>query len=104
MKTVYYPTEYTPIHEVRDWSKVRSILKSALRGDQIPAIIVDGVKGNGNCLNGTHRLAARNILSMLGKDKELIPVKFLSEIETTEEMIEAIENQDFEALQEILDK
>ena len=62
----YYPTGGNPIHEVRDWAKVRRFVRMALRGDTIPPILTDGSYGNCTFLTGTHRAAANDILNMLG--------------------------------------
>lgn len=107
----YYPREYAPIHEVDDWSKVRSIMRSAMKGDEIPPILVDGTKGNGSLLTGTHRQAANEILDKLGKSEDSrIPVTYLSELKSlvgakkAKAVTQAAENGDFEAIDRILDR
>ena len=67
----YYPTYWSgcnPIHAVRDWCKVRRIIRDARRGAHIPPIIIEGDLGNGNLLTGTHRAAANDICMMLGQE------------------------------------
>lgn len=59
---MYYPAKYNPLHEVRSWQYVRQIARAAIRGDEIPAILVDG----DNLLAGTHRAAANDLLERMG--------------------------------------
>ena len=69
MTESYYPVGVNPIHPVHRWSKVRSLVRAARRGDHIPAYAVVG----DNLLSGTHRAAANDIMEMLGEPRR-IPV------------------------------
>ena len=104
----YYPTYdhgCDPIHPVMDWCKVRRLVRDARHGDAIPAIIVDGARGNGVMLTGTHRSAANDILVLLG-GKALIPVVSYEDANLTlderEICDEAILCGDFETLDSFL--
>jgi hypothetical protein len=76
----YYPTYWSgcnPLHEVKDWAQVRSLVKACKNGEarNIPPIYIDGDIGSGSLLTGTHRAAANDIITMLnerGSDIELI--------------------------------
>jgi hypothetical protein len=88
----YYPT-YTlgcnPLHEVRDWARVRKLIRDAQNGDIIPPIIVDTLRG-GNMLTGTHRAAANDIMQMLhernGRDYKMIPVREIGDMAIPDEV------------------
>lgn len=99
----FYPSVCgcNPIHEVRDWCKVRSLIRSARRGDAIPAILIDAK--DGNMLTGTHRAAANCIMRKLGED-ELIDVVTVAEIDVSDDLQEAIDNLDYERIDDILDR
>lgn len=104
--TDYYPTLHlgcNPIHEVKDWLKVRNLIRAARRGDAIPPIVIDGQIGGGNMLNGTHRAAANDLMIKLGGDP-LIPVVSLDEIEVSDELQDAIDNLDYERIDYLLDQ
>lgn len=65
----YYPTLHhgcTPIHAVKDWCYVRSILRAARKGVKIPPILIEGSINNGAMVTGTHRSAANDLSIMLG--------------------------------------
>ena len=57
----YYPKNVTPIHEVEDWSKVRSIVRALRKGENVPPIVTEG----DTLLTGTHRSAANDLIDML---------------------------------------
>lgn len=61
----YYPSCNNPIHEVKDWCKVRKMIRALRRGESLPTVYVDGPMGSGNWLSGTHRVAASEIRAML---------------------------------------
>lgn len=91
-------------HEVRDWCKVRRILRAALKGATIPAIVTEGEIA----FNGTHRLAALDLAEMLGLEISIDIIDFreteaYENEETRELLIEAIEQNDGRTLQELLD-
>ena len=92
-----------PIHEVLSWSKVRSIIRAVRRGDDVPSFVIDGVEGSCNLITGTHRCAANDILEMLG-DKRRVEFVTLEEINASEELIEAIQNEDYATVQWLLDE
>lgn len=65
MKKTYYPEIGIPIHEVRDWVKVRRLIRALREGDDVGVVYIDGEIGNCSILSGTHRLAASEIRSQL---------------------------------------
>lgn len=97
--TNYWPKGYNGIHEVQDWCKVRRLARAALAGVEVNPILVDGE----NLLAGTHRAAANDLLEMLGHDR-LIDVVEFEDIEADEELIEAVMDLDYEAIDEIWDR
>lgn len=104
----YYPTRHlgcNPIHPVRDWAKVRKLVRDARRGAAIPAIVIDGDIGSGNMLNGTHRAAANDLLIMLGGEA-LIPVIGIEDVETDYpvRLDRAIADLDYEVIDWLLDR
>ena len=102
----YFPTFHlgcNPIHEVRNWAYVRKLIRAARRGESIPAIVIDGEIGSGNMLTGTHRAAANDIMIMLGGEA-LIPVVSLQDMDASEELLEAVANNDYETIDLILDR
>lgn len=108
--TNYYPTYHhgcNPIHEVKSWSYVRSIIRAARRGEEIPPIMIEGSIGGGAMLNGTHRSAANDIMQMLEEEKDITPhyidVIEYDEEEASEELVEAVNNSDYERIDELLD-
>ena len=92
-----------PIHEVLSWTKVRSIVRALRRGDYVPAFVIDGVEGNCNLVTGTHRCAANDLLEMLG-DKRRVDFVTLDEINPSDELLDAIRNEDYSTVQWILDE
>ena len=92
-----------PIHEVLCWTKVRSIIRAVRRGDDVPAFVIDGVEGNCNLVTGTHRCAANDLLEMLGDNRRVDFVTF-DEIDASDDLLEAIENQDYSTVQWLLDE
>lgn len=50
-----------PLHEVRDWGKVKDIVRAVERGEPMPPIIM-GISGK-RAATGTHRLAANELLA-----------------------------------------
>ena len=102
----YYPTYHlgcNPIHEVRDWRYVRSLIRAARKGDKINPILIEGSIGNGNLLAGTHRAAANDIMMMLGGEP-LIKVVSTDEIDVSPELKAAIENSDYSEIDLIWDR
>ena len=63
----YYPYGYNPMHPAMDWCKVRKLVRAVLNGVIVPEILVWGE----TLLAGTHRLAANNLLEMLGHDARI---------------------------------
>lgn len=66
----YYPVYWSgcyPIHAVRDWLKVRNLVRACKNGEahKIPPIYTDGELGNGTLLTGTHRSAANDLIKKL---------------------------------------
>jgi len=110
----FYPSwaGANPIHEVRDWSKVRSLIRSARRGDAIPAILIDGQEGSGNLLNGTHRAAANCVMRKLHDERaawdaaepNYIDHVFFNDDEAPADLAEAVQNGDYERIDEIMDR
>jgi hypothetical protein len=102
----YYPTYHlgcNPIHEVRNWAYVRKLIRAARRGEEINPILIEGEIGSGSLLAGTHRAAANDLMMMLGGEP-LISVVNMDEIEASEELIEAVENSDYEMIDLIWDR
>lgn len=104
----YYPTlcmGCNPIHEVRDWCKVRKLVRDALNGAKIRPILIDGTLRNGSLLTGTHRAAANDILMLIGSDIR-IPYILLSDLDTSDfpGLSNAVENGDYEAINDIWDR
>jgi hypothetical protein len=105
----FYPTSVNPIHPVNDWCKVRKLIRDARRGFAIPAFIVDGE----NLITGTHRCAANDIMIRLYEHRDMSPkpclidsVQFADmdlDDETRERAIEAMENDDYSALDGMFD-
>lgn len=92
-----------PIHEVLSWTKVRSIIRAVRRGDDVPDFVIDGQEGNCNLITGTHRCAANDLLEMLG-DNRRVGFVTIDEINPSEELLEAISNEDYATVQWILDE
>ena len=104
----YYPTYWSgcnPIHEVKDWSYVRKIIRARKAGKKIPPIVIDGDRHNGCILNGTHRCAANDLILMMGLDESLLVeyVTLDSIINDYDGLKEAVENGDYEEIDNILD-
>lgn len=102
----YYPTYHlgcNPIHEVRDWTYVRMLVRLARKGVEINPILIEGNIGNGNLLAGTHRAAANDLMIMLGGEP-LIDVVSIDDIELSDELREAVENSDYELIDAIWDR
>lgn len=103
----YFPSLWSgckPIHEVRDWCKVRKLIRDARKGIKIKPILIDGDIGNGNLLTGTHRSAANDIMMMLGEEDSLISFITLDDVKVTKKLKKAIEEDDFETINEMFDK
>lgn len=108
----YYPTYWSgcnPIHEVRDWSKVRKLIRDARRGDVIPPIVIDGPLHSGSLITGTHRAAANDILCMMGQEPLIDYVNLDNVLESLdadarEELQDAIDSSDFGRINDILDR
>ena len=100
----YYPKGLNPIHEVCDWAKVRKIVRDVLRGDKVNPILVGGE----NLLAGTHRAAANDVLEALGREQRVDTIDFddLDEEDHEDfcELKEAIEDGDFEKIDELWDR
>jgi hypothetical protein len=108
---LYYPTHWSgcnPQHQVRDWQKVRSLIRAAMRGDNIPPILIDGSLGNGNLLTGTHRAAANDIMLLLserdGRARPLIGWVSYDSSTASPELVAAVEAGDTEAVDELVDR
>ena len=102
----YYPTYHlgcNPIHAVKDWAKVRKLIRDARSGADIPPILIDGPQHGGNMLTGTHRAAANDIIMMLG-GQPLISVVTLDDIAASEELIAAVEESDYGRIDDLLDR
>ena len=102
----YYPTYHhgcNPIHEVKDWAYVRKLVRAARRGETINPILIEGSIGNGSLLAGTHRSAANDLMMKLGGEP-LIDVVSIDDIEISDELREAIENSDFDMIDQIWDR
>lgn len=74
---------------------MRKLIRDARRGDKIPPILIDGEVRNGRMLTGTHRSAANDIMAMLGDYDHLISIITLDDIEVSDDLQEAIENDDY---------
>lgn len=99
----YFPTYHlgcNPIHAVVSWSYVRKLIRAARKGEVINPILIDGSIGNGNLLAGTHRAAANDLMIMMGGEA-LIDVVSIQDIEAGEELIEAVENNDYELIDQL---
>jgi hypothetical protein len=110
----YYPTKHSgcePIHPVKNWCKVRAIIRAARRGENIPSILIDGDVGNGSLLTGTHRAAANDIMLMLSERNcsDLDTIPFISYValddvdddDLRDQMADAIDDNDYEHLDEL---
>jgi len=109
MKKPYFPAYHlgcNPIHEVRDWAKVRRLIRAARRGKYIPPILIDGEPGNCNLLAGTHRAAANDLMVMLSCEP-LIEVAQLDDLEDGElrrKIVIAAESSDYEEIDRLWDR
>lgn len=104
--TAYYPTYHlgcNPIHEVKSWSYVRKLIRAARNGKSINPILIEGCIGNCNLLAGTHRAAANDLMLMLGGEA-LIDVVSLDDIEAPQELLDAVLDGDYEAIDKIWDR
>ena len=97
-----YPRGFAPIHEVKNWSKVRSIIRKAKK-EKIPLFLVSGTEDNGSLMTGTHRLMAKNIMDMLGIDSSNIDYELLENREDKDKILEIFELEDFEGIDYYLD-
>ena len=61
------------------------------------------VRGNGSLLAGTHRTAANDIMVMLGGGA-LIPVVSLDEVEISDDLQAALDDCDYEMIDQIWDR
>ena len=76
----YFPKGVDALHEVRDWRKVRSLMRAARRGEKVPAYLVSDRSAEWPLLiTGTHRAAANDLLELLGGER-LIPVLDLGDL------------------------
>jgi hypothetical protein len=107
----FYPSidGHNPLHAVMDWAKVRRLMHAARRGEDIPPILVDAYT-NGNMLTGTHRAAAKKILTKLGDDVAasrigtITPDDLDLSDDVREMLNEAIDNSDFGLINELIDR
>lgn len=101
----YYPTHALgchPIHEVKDWCKVRKLVRDALRGDKINPIVIEGQKGSGSMITGTHRAAANDLLVMLGHEA-LINHISVDDLDNADEIRELLAQGDYDQINYLLD-
>ena len=70
---MYYPAGVTPIHEVKQWAKVRSITRAIEAGKDLPPILLFGTF----LLTGTHRLVANELLARRGNTETRVEVRQL---------------------------
>lgn len=97
----YYPGYHSglePIHVVNNWKYVRSIVRAALKGDVIPPIFIFGSLHNGCLLAGTHRSAANDILTQIGRDDCLIDYVEYDDDIANDEMRYAVENNEYDLI------
>lgn len=102
----YYPTMTTgcnPIHPVTNWAYVRKLIRAARSGADINPILIEGSIGNGSLLAGTHRAAANDLMVLLGGEA-LIPVVSLDEIEISDDLQAALDDCDYEMIDQIWDR
>ena len=100
----YYPTYHSglnPIHEVKNWCYVRSIVRAAMRGDDIPPIFIDGELHGGTLLAGTHRSAANDILTQIGRDDCLIDYVSYDDDIASNAMRDAYNNNDYDLIDQL---
>jgi hypothetical protein len=98
---MYYPKGLNPIHPVRNWLYIRQIARAAIRGENIPPMLVDGE----NLLAGTHRAAANDLLERMGYGR-LIEAEDLEEIENENlknAILAALEEDDYHEINSIWD-
>ena len=77
---LYVPRRVDFLHEVRDWAKVRRLVRAARRGEKIPPYLVsDKASDRPLLITGTHRAAANDLLESLGGER-LIPVIDLGDL------------------------
>lgn len=57
----YYPHSAEPLHEVKNWACVRSMIRTLRNGGELPPVYIDGPVNGGAWLSGTHRVAAAQI-------------------------------------------
>ena len=70
---------------------------------RLTLILIDGSIGNGSLLAGTHRAAANDIMVMLGGEA-LIPVVSLDEVEISDDLQAALDDCDYEMIDQIWDR
>lgn len=101
----YYPGSSIgaqPIHPVTDWSKVRRIARAMRKGEVVPAIVIDGAAGNCSLVTGTHRVAAMELLQMLGVDVKIDMIS-VDDLDNADEIKDLIEQGDYSRINWLLD-
>jgi hypothetical protein len=105
----YYPKKNDPLHEVRDWAKVRSMIRALRRGESLPPVYIYGPVGSGVWLSGTHRVAASEIRAKLDdlrpyEDLEIVDLGPVIESLSDEEREEWGSLEPEEAVQFLLER
>ena len=85
-------------HPVRDWAKVRRIIRAARRGDDVPGWVesVHPTSGCYEALSGSHRMAAVAVSRLLGREIDITP----RVVEWTDTIQDALECGDYDILQD----
>lgn len=102
----YYPGHSIgaqPIHPVTDWSKVRRIARAMRRGDNIPAVVIDGQIGNCSLVTGTHRVAAAELLGMLGTQANIQTIS-VDDLDNAEDIKDLLDQGDYSRINWLLDR
>lgn len=99
-------------HAVMDWNKVYGLVRDARRGAAITPILIDGEEGSGNLLTGVHRAAANTVMRHVYDDyanwdapkPNYIPHEFYDADTASPELQSAVNRQDYEAIDALLDR
>ena len=83
-------------HDVKDWAKVRSIIRAARRGEDVAGWVEVESSSGYEALSGSHRMAAVSLSKTLGQPIDITP----RIVEMTEYIQESLENDDYYALQD----
>ena len=83
-------------HPVKSWAKVRSIIRAARSGEDVPGWVEVEKDGVYTALSGSHRMAAVQISKELGRPIDITP----RVVEMTDKIREALAYDSYDLLQE----